>query len=103
MEFELEYKLNEFREMQDQYFDKNNKCYTGINLSANIMEIMLKLIDELSKRVNEIEPVIKQQIKKSLPIQGVSNSVICDYCKGMGRKYCGVPLGHIKCPKCGKY
>ena len=27
----------------------------------------------------------------------------CDLCKGMGAKYVGVPLGHIKCPKCGKY
>jgi hypothetical protein len=48
MEFETEYLLKEFREIQDQYFDENNKCYTGVNLSANIMEKMLELIDNLS-------------------------------------------------------
>ena len=71
MEFELQYELDNFKEIQDQYFDKDNKCYTGVNLSTDIMEKMLSLIDNLSERVNELEPVIKQQIKKSLPIHGV--------------------------------
>ena len=71
MEFELKYELDNFKEVQDQYFDEDNKCYTGVNLSTDIMEKMLSLIDNLSERVNELEPVIKQQIKKSLPIHGV--------------------------------
>lgn len=72
MEFELQYELDEFKEIQEQYFDEDGKCYTGINISTDIMEKMLKLIDNLSERVNELEPVIKQQIKKSLPIHGVT-------------------------------
>jgi len=76
MEFELQYELDEFKLIQDQYFDKDNKCYTGVNLSTDIMEKMLNLIDNLSERVNVLEPVIKQQIKKSLPIHDVSNSLI---------------------------
>jgi hypothetical protein len=27
----------------------------------------------------------------------------CDYCHDMGRKYIGVPLGHLSCPQCKKY
>jgi hypothetical protein len=76
MEFELQYELDQFKDVQEQYFDEDNKCYTGINLSADIMEKMLSLIDNLSERVNELEPVIKQQIKKSLPIHGVVDSSV---------------------------
>ena len=76
MEFELQYELDEFKLIQDQYFNEDNKCYTGVNLSTDIMEKMLSLIDNLSERVNELEPVIKQQIKKSLPIHGVVGSAL---------------------------
>ena len=75
MEFELQYELDQFKEVQDQYFDEDNKCYTGVNLSTDIMEKMLSLIDNLSERVNELEPVIKQQIK-ALIIDSVSKSAI---------------------------
>lgn len=78
MEFELQYELDQFREIQDQYFDEDNKCYNKFILSTDIAEKMLNLIDKLSERVNELEPVIKQQIKKSLPIHGVSNSALED-------------------------
>jgi hypothetical protein len=27
----------------------------------------------------------------------------CDYCHDKGRKYIGVPLGHLSCPQCKKY
>lgn len=77
MEFELQYELDEFKLIQDQYFDEDNKCYTGVNLSTDIMEKMLSLIDNLSERVNELEPVIKQQIKKSLPIHDVMPQLLC--------------------------
>lgn len=71
MEFELQYELDEFREIQDQYFDEDGKCYNRHILSTDIAEKMLNLINNLSERVNELEPVIKQQIKKSLPIHDV--------------------------------
>ena len=58
------------------------------------LENKIKAIDEMALINHELELL-------SLP--DVGKSVVCDYCKGMGRKYCGVPLGHIKCPKCGKY
>lgn len=80
MEFELQYELDEFREIQDQYFDEDGKCYNRHILSTDIAEKMLNLINNLSERVNELEPVIKQQIKKSLPIHGVvlQSAQLCD-------------------------
>ena len=71
MEFELQYELDEFKLIQDQYFDEDGKCYNRHILSTDIAEKMLNLIDKLSERVNALEPVIEQQIKKSLPIHGV--------------------------------
>ena len=60
--------------------------------------------DEIMKsRIEKAFLMYAQNQGQELPIINVSKSVNCDYCKGMGRKYCGVPLGHIKCPKCGKY
>ena len=53
MNFEQTYQLEQFREVQDQYFDKNDKCYTGVNLSPVIMECMLNLINILSKQHGE--------------------------------------------------
>ena len=94
MEFELKYELDNFKEVQDQYFDEDNKCYTGVNLSTDIMEKMLSLIDNLSERVNELEPVIKQQIKKSLPIHGV---VVSFYC---GAEHNGGSLCETQCLGC---
>ena len=80
MEFELQYELDEFREIQDQYFDEDGKCYSRHILSIEIAEKMLNLINNLSERVNELEPMIKQQIKKSLPIHGVvlQSEQLCD-------------------------
>jgi len=36
-------------------------------------------------------------------VSGRSEQFVCDFCKDMGRKYVGVPLGYIKYSKCGKY
>ena len=47
MNFNTEYALQEVREVQAQYFDKKNQCYTGVNLSATMMEKMIALIDML--------------------------------------------------------
>lgn len=101
MEFELQYELNEFREIQDQYFDEDNKCYSKFILSTDIAEKMLSLIDKLSERVNELEPVIKQQIKKSLPINGVvlqSEQLTKTNCT-LNRQTCGKGSG-CKYPHC---
>ena len=49
--FETEYQLEEFRKIQSEYFDEDDKCYTGIRLSENIMERMLKLINQLYKEL----------------------------------------------------
>ncbi len=49
MTFEQEYKLEQFREIQNQYFDEEGKCYQGIYISTAIMEQMLDLINELSE------------------------------------------------------
>ena len=78
MNFEQEYQLEQFREVQDQYFDEDGKCYNRHILSTDIAEKMLNLIDKLSERVNALEPVIEQQIKKSLPIHGVVRCTGCD-------------------------
>jgi hypothetical protein len=52
MDFETEYQLQEFREIQNQYFDEEGKNYpAGIN-STYIMEQMLKLINQLEKEIN---------------------------------------------------
>ena len=50
MNFEQEYQLEQFRKIQNQYFDKNDNCYTGVNLSPSMMEMMLSLINVLSER-----------------------------------------------------
>ena len=93
MEFELKYKLDEFKDIQEQYFDEDGNCYSRHILSTYIMEKMLRLIDSLSERVNELEPVIKQQIKKSLPIHGVVKSLPQDnFCQ-----VCKLPTDGVKC------
>ena len=61
MEFELEYQLNEFREIQEQYFDEKGKCYSRHILSVDIAEKMLNLINGLSEHVSKLEPGIKQE------------------------------------------
>jgi hypothetical protein len=45
--FETEYQLQEFREIEPQYFDANGKGYTGTIFSLDMAERMLKLINQL--------------------------------------------------------
>lgn len=49
MTFETEYQLQEFREVQEQYFDEDGVTYTSIHQS--IMEQMLKLINQLELEI----------------------------------------------------
>ena len=50
--FETEYRLEEFRKIQSEYFDENGECYSDIRLSKNIMEQMLTLINQLETELN---------------------------------------------------
>ena len=52
LSFETEYRLEEFRKIQSEYFDENGECYSGIRLSKNIMEQMLTLINQLENELN---------------------------------------------------
>ena len=93
MEFEIEWQLKEFTDVKDQYFDEDGNLYSGIIVSSHIMEMMHNLINSLSERGNELEPVIKQQIKKSLPIHGVVKSLPQDnFCQ-----VCNLPTDGVKC------
>lgn len=60
-----------------------------------------KLIDLFNFKKFYNEQIVASQTPKEEPKPLTEDS--CDLCKGMGAKYVGVPLGHIKCPKCGKY
>lgn len=55
--FDLEYDLNSFREIQDQYFDENQKCWLGMHPGNHtiIMEKMLNLIDALENEIKGLE------------------------------------------------
>jgi hypothetical protein len=46
MDFETEYQLQEFREVQNEYFDKNGKIYRQI-IPHQLCERMLLLINQL--------------------------------------------------------
>ena len=47
MEFDIEWNLQEFRNEQHELFDENGKRYTGVSLSNDTAEAMLKLINDL--------------------------------------------------------
>jgi hypothetical protein len=58
MIFETEYQLQEFREIQEQYFTEDDKLWGGLHCAnlSSIMEQMLKLINQM-----EIE-LIKREL-----------------------------------------
>jgi len=53
MDFETEYQLEEFREIQKQYFDEEGKLYGGLRCAqlSSIMERMLKLINQMESEI----------------------------------------------------
>lgn len=53
MKFDTEYKLQEFRKSQMDYFDENGKRYTGVGESYSIQETMLELINELENEISQ--------------------------------------------------
>lgn len=74
MTFETQWQLDNFREIKDQYFDKDEKLWTGLIGVGDlhyIMEQMLKLIGQLTIEVGELEYNNKQLLKQY--------SEACDY------------------------
>jgi len=61
MNFDTEYALEQFREIQDQYFDKDGKLWGGLHCAnmSSIMQEMLGLINRL-----EIETIKSDLAKK---------------------------------------
>jgi hypothetical protein len=54
MQFETEYQLMLFREIESQSFDENGEAYTR-NASLYIMEQMLKLINQMEIEIHALE------------------------------------------------
>jgi hypothetical protein len=55
MDFDLEYKLQLFREEQPELFDAKGKRYTGTRLSNETAEMMFELINELEGALVKVE------------------------------------------------
>lgn len=53
VDFETEYQLQEFREIQGQHFDKYNTHYTGVTVSRHTAEQMLKLINQMEIEIKK--------------------------------------------------
>ena len=51
MKYEIEYKLQLFREAQSGYFDENGKRYKATPISSDNAELMLQLINELESEL----------------------------------------------------
>jgi hypothetical protein len=73
MTFETQYQLEQFREIQDQYFDENNELWRGLIRVGDlhrIMEQMLTLINQL-----EIE-IIKRDMSEKYENNSLAQSFI---------------------------
>jgi len=55
MDFEIEYKLQLFREEESEMFDKDGKVYSGIRISSRQIEMMRDLINYLDQEIKAIE------------------------------------------------
>ena len=53
--FNLEYKLEEFRKDAIDLFDESGKKYGGVEISNREAELMFELINELEDEINKIE------------------------------------------------
>jgi len=60
MDFELEYKLKQFREEQPDLFDENNERYAATPIGRETGEMMLQLINEFESALAKAETEIKQ-------------------------------------------
>lgn len=96
-EYKIMIEMMEAFAKQKEPSDKNN-----VELNNRIVGTFCKNCRQIicqCKMTNEQSAREFYQQKEPKPLTEDS----CDLCKGMGAKYVGVPLGHIKCPKCGKY
>ena len=60
MNYNTEFKLQEFRKEQSQLFDKNGKRYSDTPISDRTAELMLQIIDEL----NDLEDTVCEKSTK---------------------------------------
>lgn len=72
----------------------------GVNLNT----YQLALANQEYKKLIVFAYESEKQVKKfNISAVGVpkSEQLVCDTCKGKGRKYAGLTLGYLSCPKCG--
>lgn len=55
MQFETEYKLEQFRKEQESLFDKSDKRYKATPISDSTAELMLQLINFMENEIKELE------------------------------------------------
>ena len=60
MNYETEYKLKLFRDIQPSLFDEKGKAYRGTRVSNSQLEQMLELINCLETEANMNEPTDEQ-------------------------------------------
>lgn len=77
MEFDLEYKLQQFREVEKDYFDENNERYST-KIGKESSEMMLQLINELECALGKAETEIRQL---TIPVVSNNEAFNCDKCK----------------------
>lgn len=59
MKFETEYKLQLFREIQNEHFDSDGHLYGGVN-HGHMPEQMLVLVNALEKEIKDLETTIQE-------------------------------------------
>jgi len=69
MEFDLEYKLQQFRDEQPELFDEKGERYIATPISKSNGEMMLQLINELESALEKAETEISQL---TIPLVNVS-------------------------------
>jgi hypothetical protein len=65
MNFEIEYKLELFREEQPSLFDEDNKRYTSTPIGKATAEIMLQLINEMEVALKEKVTINYKQLREA--------------------------------------
>ena len=56
--FNLEYKLKEFRKERKELFDEEGKRYTGVGMSNRQANLMLEIINEMEQEIDSLETQI---------------------------------------------
>lgn len=78
MNFDIEWNLQEFREEQKELFDDEGKRYTGVALSNDTAEAMLKIINDMENEIKILEDKNKQyefMIKNGLGEEDMINDI----------------------------